>query len=100
MLADIPGAAVLAIVGQHLQHLKIDGGGLPGEILEDLFGIFDDADHDGDFGLLGDLESAIAEGQQWLLGFIGLALRVDAHGNDILIQKLHRFIDGHRHILL
>ena len=94
MLADIPGAAVLAIVGQHLQYLKIDGGGLPGEILKDLFGIFDDADHDGDFGLLGDLESAIAEGQQRLLGFIGLALRVDAHGNDILIQKLHRFIDG------
>ena len=94
MLADIPGAAVLAIVGQHLQYLKIDGGGLPGEILEDLFGIFDDADHDGDFGLLGDLEGTIAEGQQRLLGFVGLSLRVDAHGNDILIQKLHRFIDG------
>ena len=43
---------------------------------------------------MGDLESAIAEGQQRLLGFVGLALRVDAHGNDILIQKLHRFIDG------
>ena len=39
VLAYVAGAAVLAVVGQHLQHLQIYRCGLPWEVLQNFFGV-------------------------------------------------------------
>ncbi len=94
MLAYVAGAAVLAVVGQHLQHLQIYRCGLPWEVLQNFFGVLYNAHHNGHLCLLCDLEGAVAERQQRLLGFVGLSLRINAHRDYVLVQQLHRFIDG------